>query len=301
MNPLAAQASFLTTALELLKGDVPHLLKQFRFHWNTMLRWKAKYKNFKDAEKYLGSEFLNAQFGWTPIVRDIEAGVRLLLELDRALFVSDDTRRRRKTVVNVNLSQKTDNVTWIVEPPLGRVDQTKWSSRLVTNSCVPNALTFAVSIPTDLALSSKVSVWTTARFATGLSARSQDNAYIDRGIDLLGLRLTPEVLWDLMPWSWLIDWFSNTGTIVRNLSTLGLSNTILNYAYSTMRWQNQSTAWAKPVSTTSVKYGGNFIQVEKMDHKVRMAASPFGFGTDLSSLSAGQWSILVALGLARQR
>jgi hypothetical protein len=301
MNPLASQASFLTTALELLRGDVPSILKNLRAHYRTVQRWKAKYRNFKDAEKYLGSEFLNITFGWTPIINDIGAGLRLLLELDRALFVSDDTRRRRKTQVYTNLSRKTDSVTWITEPPLGRVTTSLRNSRLVTNNVTGSGNTQSVALTTDLALSSQISVWTTARFATGLSPRMQDNGYVDRGIDLLGLRLTPETLWELTPWSWLIDWFSNTGTIVRNLSTLGLSNTILNYAYSTMRWKYQSTAWARPVSTFSVKYGGNFIQVEKADHKVRMAASPFGFGTDLSQLSAGQWSILVALGLARQR
>jgi hypothetical protein len=199
-------------------------------------------------------------------------------------------------------TQTSANTTWVLEPPLGRVATGLRNSRLVTNRVETGTYSSGgVFIPTDFTAHTEISIWTTARFATGLAPRVQDNGYVDRAIDLLGLRLTPEVIWELTPWSWMIDWFSNIGTIVRNLSTLGLSNAILNYAYTTVRWRNTSTAWAKPVSNSSIKYGGNFIQVERLDAKVRRAASPFGFGTDLDQLSAGQWSILVALGLARQR
>jgi hypothetical protein len=148
-------------------------------------------------------------------------------------------------------------------------------------------------------------VWTTARYATGAKPSSTNNAYLDRAIDLLGLELTPEVLWEITPWSWLLDWFTNIGEVVEGLTTFGLSNTILNYAYSTLRREALLTVNVDPKSWLSQdpqnRISGSPVYAMNIDQKVRIAASPFGFGTSLSALTGAQWAILGALGLARLR
>ncbi len=305
MNPFyASQASFLTTALELVKGDVPHLLRRLKTHYAQITSWKSRYKYFKDGARTAGGEFLNAQFGWAPIIRDVQAGLEILLSLDRALYSPDDTRRSRDSVVFSGSGEQSRNETWTLEAPLSRAVN-QYQSKLVVNKYTANPNfdpSSSYSLFTKTSASTEITLRTTARFATGLAPGSASNGYVDRAIDLLGLRLTPEVLWDLTPWSWMIDWFSNVGTIVQNLQTLGLSNAFLNYAYTTVRVITNSTAYAKPpANTSSTVWNGNFIQNEVVDAKVRLAASPFGFGVDLSSLNASQWSILVALGLARSR
>ena len=158
--------------------------------------------------------------------------------------------------------------------------------------------------PATISLLEELSVRTSARFLTSARPSVTNNSHLDRAIDLLGLELTPEVLWELTPWSWLIDWFSNMGTVISNLTSLGLSNTILNYAYSTARLKTGVGMSVRPQVTSGSglkSFSGTFNYFFDSDLKVRIAASPFGFDVSTDLLNPGQWGILAALGLARSR
>jgi hypothetical protein len=151
-----------------------------------------------------------------------------------------------------------------------------------------------------------IDIRTTVRFQTNLIPTASNNGYVDRLRDLLGLKLTPEVIWELTPWSWLIDWFSNIGLVVENLSNLHASNLILNYAYSTIcREAVDSSVTSRPALTSASTgyrtWEGDVVTKYETWQKVRLKASPYGFATTLNSLTGSQWAILVALGLARQR
>jgi hypothetical protein len=128
---------------------------------------------------------------------------------------------------------------------------------------------------------------------------------LDRAIDLLGLKITPSLVWELTPWSWLIDWFLNIGTVIENLQTFGLSNTILNYAYCCYRREMTATIDLDlsgfMAQSGSPSFTGGKAYLMTVDQKVRIPASPFGFGIAGTSLSASQLAILTALGLARSR
>lgn len=306
MNPYASKASLLTTLLEFVSGDVPSLLRNLTKHLVTIRRLKAS--GVVDAGKLLGSEYLNNVFGWTPIIKDIEATVKTLLALDSLLFPSDDTRRRVGRTINTRSGQTMQLVQ--MQSGSGFTLNTTSSTNPLFLNKIPTGTSSTIYIPNfevDYAYTEIFSVFTSARFSTGVRPTIMNNSNLDRAIDLLGLKITPEVVWEITPWSWLIDWFSNMGTVVRNLSTLGLSNTILNYAYATGRVQRTYTAHARPIivpfsSAVGVfATSGTFDYSWTYDHKVRIAASPFGFDVALSSLNASQWAILSALGLARGR
>ena len=313
MNPYSNQASFLATATELLRGDIPQLLPKLRKHRDQILRLKKEFKTYKQAAKFIGQQSLNVQFGWAPIMRDIAAGIELLISIDRALFPSDSTRRRRKRVI-FEASHLTDrSVDWCIAPHL--TDRySGWSpgpsQTALWNSRSPSGFVQRASLATHLAIRGTADVWTTAKFRTGLSPNAVSNGYLDRGIDLLGLRLTPEVVWELTPWSWLIDWFSNTGTIIANVSTLGATNALLNYAYSTLRYRFSCSYNAvRPNIPETPYFGmsgftgykGQIGFLEEYDMKIRGSASPFGFSVSTEALTGGQWGILASLGLARSR
>jgi hypothetical protein len=309
MNPFANQASFLATASELLRGDVPKILYDLRKHREQILRLKVQFKSFKEVSKAMGDQSLNIQFGWAPIIRDVAAGISVLLNADRALFPSDETRRRRETPVTSMGGQTTQAVEWGITPHLRNrysgfpteANSPLWNSRS------PSGFVQRVSLPTEVALHMTTDLRLTAKFRTGLIPNQANNGWLDRGLDLLGLRLTPEVIWELTPWSWLIDWFSSMGSIIANVSTLGATNAILNYAYSTYRCRftasyNVRHPVIAPSSSDGVKaVTGKIGFVEKYDFKQRIAASPFGFSVSMPNLSVTQWGILASLGLARQR
>lgn len=121
--------------------------------------------------------------------------------------------------------------------------------------------------------------------------------YLDK---LYGVKITPEVLWNLAPWSWAVDWFSNTGDILSNVSAFSQDGLVVAYGYL----MEESTLHAT-YTMENVRPKGHFIPNLWQDItttvKVRKRATPYGFGVDESSLSARQLAIIGALGLTRGR
>jgi hypothetical protein len=117
---------------------------------------------------------------------------------------------------------------------------------------------------------------------------------------LYGLRPGVDTLYQLTPWSWLVDYFSNLGDNIENLNARIADGLVMPYAYV----MSETTVR----TTTSLDFGvwnGSVFQPERLvdtvttTSKKRLGASPFGFGLLGKDLSAKQWSILAALGLAR--
>jgi hypothetical protein len=113
-----------------------------------------------------------------------------------------------------------------------------------------------------------------------------------------GFNITPEILWELTPWSWLADWETNMGTVLHNLSAFAQDGLV-------MRW-----GYAMEEKISSVTYdlsGGRFFNGESTDctqtfetiRRQRWNATPYGFGLNPDGFTARQWSILAALGISR--
>jgi len=117
---------------------------------------------------------------------------------------------------------------------------------------------------------------------------------------LLGLPLTPDVVWELTPWSWAIDWFSNAGSVISNVSAFKLGGLVMRYGYimeETTITDTYSMASAGflddtgPVPPSTITY----------TVKRRREANPFGFGLSWDGLSPSQMLITAALGITRLR
>ncbi len=307
MNPYKTEVSTVAALLELASGDVPRYLKALTTHLTLIRQMKAA--GIRDAAQALGSEYMSNIFGWTPILKDVQGAMDLLLKMDHILFPSDSTRRKVEQTISVRGNTFTGTVSAGMFPTIGGQ---KASVELV-DPMVTSYTTTGGTVQTnrstgqytaDISVLEELSVFTTARFNTGARPTAQNNGYLDRLRDLLGLELTPKVLWEITPWSWLLDWFLNIGAVIENLTTLGLSNSILNYAYSTARLKNTCSIWGKPTGNTATGVGsitGHFLSSTVTDLKARIAASPFGFGVAPAALSVQQWATLTGLGLARLR
>jgi hypothetical protein len=113
---------------------------------------------------------------------------------------------------------------------------------------------------------------------------------------LYGTRITPAVLWEIAPWSWLADYFGNMGDVLTNLSAFGNDNLVCNYAYIMVHTKTtKSCSWFG----TSVNNGPLQTSFDLVtETKQRLRAGPYGFAAT-GGLSAHQESILGALGLSR--
>jgi hypothetical protein len=114
---------------------------------------------------------------------------------------------------------------------------------------------------------------------------------------LLGTRLTPEVLWNLAPWSWLSDWSNSFGSTIANASALQDDGLVLRYGYL-MNTSIRDHVMTITGPAMNVGYHGPYSVTYRVTRKRRVKATPYGFGLNPAGFSPLQWSILGSLGLA---
>jgi len=110
--------------------------------------------------------------------------------------------------------------------------------------------------------------------------------------------LTPEGLfqgaWDLMPWSWLVDWFTNIGSHVANLG----NSVPASFASGCTMEETKTITTLSPLPSNSKNYtsGGGSVSY------VTQRRTPLSFGSISASfpcLSAGDVSVLGSLFVQR--
>lgn len=262
------------------------------------LRALYRLKRFRS----LGGEYLNIQFGWAPFLQDLKKMHRTYMELDRQLaqLVRNNGRGIRR---RGNLGETTTTTS-----------TTTYSGNLMGNAFynAPAAIP-PYNLGRHTAVHQTITtekIWYSSRFHYYIPdiGSSQWTRRATRA--LYGLNPTPAVLWDALPWSWLIDYFSNIGDIVHNMSANAVDNLVADYFYvmkhtrveerrmSTGQWpafSGSSSFSASPAGSLSL------TSTKISESKLRSSATPYGFNVDFGSLSAHQIGIISALGISRSR
>jgi hypothetical protein len=252
--------------------------------------------------KALGSEYLNAEFGWKPFVKDLQDMYKTWQSVDSRIrqLVRDNGKPVRR---RISLTHDVDTIEDIPQPLHQlRVYPNGWGET------VDNTINHHGSKCTRKVMA-YTDIWANGRFRYYMFYNS-DNHWNDKArLALFGLNPTPALLWEVMPWSWLIDWFGNIGDVITNLSSNGIADLIIDYAYI-MRRYRKTTGYYMTTYPTYVNPWGEQSDLVRIppvslitevveERKERVAASPFGFGLHIDDLSARQYAILVSLGLSR--
>jgi hypothetical protein len=245
--------------------------------------WKDRTLNARNA----GSEYLNVQFGWLPLVNEIRGLARTVIDSDeiRQRYEAESGKAiKRAIALPVELSSETTvDSSGNQKYPFPPIKTGYWAET--------GALT-----TTHIRKSEQ---WFEATFTYHLppvGTLARDLAIANK---LYGTRLTPEVVWNLTPWSWAVDWFSNTGNVIANVGLFANDGLVMSRGYMMSR-QTDTYIYSHDGAVTTL--GSQPISVSQSlttTVKQRRKATPFGFGVDLSGLTDRQWSILVALGLSR--
>jgi len=235
------------------------------------------------AAKAAGSDYLNAEFGWKPLVGDIQKFARMVKNADAILeqFISDSGKlihRRYDWPEEIETSREE----WPGYFPVPRL-----IDALDLPNCSEARLVRRTTISTRR--------WLEATFVyvlppVGTHARSQRLA--DK---LLGLQLTPEVVWELTPWSWAIDWVTNLGDILTNLSAFLMDGLVMPYAYIMEHRKVVNDYQLTGISYRTYPGQHVFRQTFTSEVKQRRVATPFGFGLNLEDFTPRQKAILGAL------
>jgi len=136
-------------------------------------------------------------------------------------------------------------------------------------------------------------------FDPSLSGFDSNWNYVQQLITLYGARVNPSVIYRLTPWTWLIDWFANVGSIIEQLS-LAANDAVVSKELYLMHRQEIVIDLQQVINFKDGVRTLNFsriLDVKQRDH----AVTPFGFGLQPNSLSGMQYAILAALGISRFR
>ncbi len=240
----------------------------------------------KDKARFLkgsGSEYLNVEFGWKPLVSDLHKFARSVKahhEIIKGYQAQSDRKiRRRHTFPPFIESRSIAGLATLA--PLNQIAMQASASTTETKSTrswFSGAFRYHVPVGDDL-----------------VGKLGKYESYANK---LLGTRITPEVVWNLAPWSWAADWFSNTGDIMQNISNLGTDGMTMQYGYM-MRHMEKETSTTFTWDQNGVKPGGYFRKTETS--KRRLPASPYSFTTTFDGLSNRQKAITAAIGITRVR
>jgi len=291
-NPVAGLATFTGE----LRDWLPNLPKKLYAALGSLL---AKKQAAKRQQGYsgLGDAWLNVHFGWIPLLKDIRDMYELHQSLDKRLaqIVRDngkgirrqnEIRNSTETKIEIDTSSSSIFGGWWQGPP----GLSTGSSRFIRS------------------VSTVDRIWYSARYRYYIPDVGSSQWTKEATRALYGANITPEVVWNLLPWSWLSDWFFNFGDILSNASSNAVDNLTADYAY-VMRTQETEyvyDGWSKvdgsgkPTDPTYIPPGIYSSRGSiKYTTKSRFAASPFGFGTTFDGLSSYQMGIVAALGISR--
>lgn len=265
--------------------DLPRMLKTSARAWRDAYESRFGLRPRK-AAKAAANHWLGLQFGWKPFVSDLRKFYSTYKKLDKTLaFLKRNNGkwiRRHGTVVEES------------EPP--EVLATYTTDRVYPVLGTAMFPQYPTRGQSKFSRITSRKVWYSASYRYWVPNIESGQWRKDAARKLFGLELTPVIAWELLPWSWLGDWFTNAGDVIANYcGPSAVDNLVAKYAYLmgtvSTNLRLSSTVATNPPVTVEWDF--------ELERKTRSEANPFGFGVTYDSLDARQWSILGALGLTR--
>lgn len=276
----------LGVAIAELREVIPMLRGTARFFSQLWRSMGGRRSGF--GPKSVADAWLNTQFGWIPFINDMFDLKHGLSTLDKMLAQTkrDNGRwiRRRGTVYSH-------------EDEAVLVDKRRSASGL--SPVLPTSM-YSSSDYGHYRIKRKITqkVWFSGAFRYWIPNIDSPWVGLKTKLKYLGIYVSPSLIWELTPWSWLVDWVSNAGDVISNMDNGYVDHLVAKYAYLMGTTKSRVTLEATANLVSGPVSASFFHEVER---KCRVHANPFGFGLTDDDLSARQWSILGALGITRLR
>lgn len=288
--PTNPTASLATGLAETVREGFPSL--------PGIQTWKKRTEYLKS----LGSEYLNYQFGWAPLHKEVTDVV--------------NAARHHRDIMQNYRHNEGSNVHRRFDFPL---EKQRWvGSDFEANPTATLDTTFYVagaSAKCRTVVEKQRKRWFSGCFTyggpSGTDSFRKSLGFGSEADAVYGLELTPDVLWELTPWSWAVDWFSNTGDVINNVTNFALAGLVMRYGYMMEETiYSYYTEWDDPVILHTHNYSagqkarytsreGSGSCGEFTVTKSRAPANPFGFGVGWEGLSPTQLAITAAIGITR--
>lgn len=283
--PTNPNAELGTSLAEMYREGIPSL--------PGIRTWKRR----TEIARAAADEFLNAEFGWLPLVHDVRS--------------TADSVRHSRDILNQYSRDSGGNVRREFAFPVSHSESSGSSVKAFPTVIFTGSTGFPGWMNStqgfgSMLMSQTIEVssrkWFSGCFTYALPDRSDSWSRLHRNAadadKLFGTTLTPNVLWELTPWSWAVDWFTNTGDIIANATNFVSAGLVMRYGYmmeeSIVKITNSFTGAR---DSTNSSWGSVPSSSYIMTAKRRVGANAFGFGVSSGSLSATQIAIAAALGI----
>jgi hypothetical protein len=261
-----------------------------------------------------GDEFLNIVFGLLPTISDMQQFLKAVHNIDRAVdqFIRDSGRVVRRSFTFPIEESSTETVLADTVSPAGMCLRIGTLAGVVPGPPIDNAGWALPAFETVRIRAIKRECWFDGAFTYHLPGGYDSHSSGDRRklmAKLFGAEPDLNTLWQLAPWSWAVDWFSDAGSFVKNLQNKINYGTVMRYGYV----METTTVTDTYIPGTFLGYASQ-TGMDVLDNpslpvpsavvlrtttKKRIKASPFGFGLSWDGLSTVQQAILAALGITR--
>jgi hypothetical protein len=234
-----------------------------------------------------GGEYLNIMFGWVPLVGDGTAYMDVARRAD-ALLEQHERDSGRWIRRGYNFEDQVDSTT---------STQTNAVPALLGVS--PSGL--VVPGTRTITRTTITRTWFSGAFTyylprTGWRRRVSELDY------LYGIRPGIDTAWQLTGYSWLVDYFTNVGDVMKNLTAFGQDGLVMPYGYIMReRMCIHEETWSGALYIGGVAKPAIITSQKTYKTQQRRLATPFGFGVNLDGLTGRQVSILAALGISRRQ
>jgi hypothetical protein len=251
-----------------------------------------------------GSDYLNIEFGWKPFIADIQNAARALMGATELLAQQGQRVHRRYSLpLSTQAATVTDNnVTLALQVDNNRGFATGFSE---AGSAISTGTSTGIMVDAVHTRTRSSERWFEGEFSSFYPLGFDPKDYFDRFNVLVNPKITPSTLWELAPWSWLVDWNLRIGDSIRANELNADNLLIMHYGYAMERTDYSSNASWKYRSGPPASFSlsghqrDGFIQSTTV-YKRRLRANPYGFRIGgFGSLTPSRTAILGALGLTK--
>ena len=282
--------------------SLPAFLGELREGLPAFIPAMAKAKHGAALARNAGSDYLNIQFGWMPLLNDLRKIAEALASASYGLFKPWGATHRSRGENPSDDMISAEKIPWNGGISTGDYFDSPFRPYLNGSGVTTSSRLYGTATISNNVRSRR---WCEGEFIYLPKAGFDPSKYDERYDTLFKTDLTPSDLWQLAPWSWLVDWFFDIGKAIESYE-VGLSNRVLSsymYAMEEVVSTTQVLVWDIRAENQYSYTGPRSWSFQwEYSRKRRIRANPFGFTLNPeSALNAAQFAILGALGLTKIR
>lgn len=289
-----------------IRETLPMLQQTARiFSEQFLSAFGTSFRHAKSMSKEMSGQWLNLQFGYVPFVSDLVKCLHKAGSLNTKLAQCkrDNGQWVRRSGVVGSTEENPTTVRTIIDTGLSGETPLINPRNFFTGGTMWNwGSRYGKDIRAYYTYTEKYRTWFVGCFRYFVPSFDYPEEGIESVLNftrMFGIRITPTLIWNLTPWSWLADWVGNIGDNIDNFSTSWDANMAAKYAYIMKTMSGEATIQATLRCGAPIKEVSGLSWSRGFVVKTRRHANQFGFTLDWPSFSQYQWSILAALGMSR--